>query len=84
MLYCVKITFGNKKRKILKLRSGFKMETYEIFKDLAIIIIAAKCCGLLARKLHAPMVAGEIVAGLLIGPSVLGICLCLVQDLKLI
>lgn len=49
------------------------METYEIFKDLAIIIIAAKCCGLLARKLYAPMVAGEIVAGLLIGPSVLGL-----------
>ncbi len=49
------------------------METYVIFKDLAIIIIAAKCCGLLARKLHAPMVAGEIVAGLLIGPSVLGL-----------
>ena len=47
--------------------------SYEIFKDLAIIIIAAKCCGLLARKLHAPMVAGEIVAGLLIGPSVLGL-----------
>ena len=50
-----------------------KMETYEIFKDLAIIIISAKICGLLARKLHAPMVAGEIVAGLLIGPSLLGI-----------
>lgn len=49
------------------------METYVIFKDLAIIIIAAKCCGLLARKLHAPMVAGEIVAGLLIGPSVFGL-----------
>lgn len=47
--------------------------SYEIFKDLAIIIIAAKCCGLLARKLHAPMVAGEIVAGLLIGPSILGL-----------
>ncbi len=49
------------------------METYEIFKDLAIIIIAAKCCGIIARKLHAPMVVGEIVAGLLIGPSVLGV-----------
>lgn len=49
------------------------METYEVFKDLAIIIISAKCCGLLARKLHAPMVAGEIVAGLLIGPSILGL-----------
>ncbi len=49
------------------------METYEVFKDLAIIVISAKCCGLLARKMHAPMVAGEIVAGLLIGPSVLGL-----------
>lgn len=49
------------------------MEKYEVFKDLAIIIVAAKCCGLLARKLHAPMVAGEIVAGLLIGPSVFGL-----------
>lgn len=48
------------------------MISYEIFKDLAIIIIAAKLCGLLARKLHAPMVAGEIVAGLIIGPSILG------------
>lgn len=48
------------------------MNTYDIFLDLAIIIIAAKVFGLLARKLHAPMVAGEIVAGLVIGPSVLG------------
>lgn len=49
------------------------METYELFKDLAIIILAAKACGLLARKLHAPMVVGEIIAGLLIGPSILGL-----------
>lgn len=49
------------------------MEAYVIFKDLAIIIVAAKLCGLLARKLKAPQVVGEIVAGLLIGPSVLGL-----------
>lgn len=49
------------------------METYDIFKDLAIIIIAAKVFGLLARKINTPMVAGEIVAGLIIGPSVLGL-----------
>lgn len=48
------------------------METYDVFKDIAIIIIMAKCMGLLARKLHAPMVVGEIVAGLVIGPSILG------------
>ncbi len=49
------------------------METIEIFKQLAIIIVAAKCFGLLAGKLHAPQVVGEIIAGLLIGPSVLNL-----------
>lgn len=56
------------------------METYEIFKDLAIILISAKLCGLLAAKLKAPQVVGEIIAGLLIGPCVLG----LVQQTDLI
>ena len=45
---------------------------YEVFRDLAIIIIAAKVCGILARKLKAPQVVGMIIAGLLIGPGVLG------------
>lgn len=49
------------------------MEAYSIFKDLAIIIIFAKFFGLIARKLKAPQVVGEIVAGLIIGPSVLGL-----------
>ena len=49
------------------------MQTFEIFKDLAIILAAAKLFGLLARKVKAPQVVGEIVAGLLIGPCVLGI-----------
>ncbi len=56
------------------------METYAIFRDLAIILISAKLCGLLAAKLKAPQVVGEIIAGLLIGPSVLG----LVQQTELI
>ena len=49
------------------------MESYDIFLDLAIIIVFAKFFGILARKLKAPMVVGEIVAGILIGPSVLGL-----------
>jgi len=48
------------------------MEAYAIFKDLAIIVIFAKIFGILARKCKAPQVVGEIIAGLLIGPSVLG------------
>lgn len=49
------------------------MEAYAVFKDLAIIIVFAKLFGLVARKLKAPQVVGEIVAGLLIGPSLLGL-----------
>ena len=48
------------------------MEVYSVFKDLAIIIVFAKFFGVLARKCKAPQVVGEIIAGLLIGPSVLG------------
>ena len=49
------------------------MESYLVFKDLAIIVIFAKLFGMLARKLKAPQVVGEIVAGLIIGPSILGL-----------
>ena len=49
------------------------MDTLDILRQLAIIIIAAKIFGLLARKCKAPQVAGEIIAGLLIGPSLLNL-----------
>lgn len=48
------------------------MESYLILKDWAIIVIAAKIFGLLARKVNIPQVAGEIIAGLVIGPCLLG------------
>lgn len=46
---------------------------YLVFKDLAIIMVFAKFFGLVARKLKAPQVVGEIIAGLIIGPSILGL-----------
>lgn len=49
------------------------MESYLVFKDVAIIIVFAKFFGIVARKLKAPQVVGEIIAGLLIGPGVLGL-----------
>lgn len=48
------------------------MQAYNVFKDLAIIIISAKLMGILARKINVPQVVGEIIAGLIIGPSLLG------------
>ncbi len=48
------------------------MEAYDVLKDLAIIILVAKAFGILARRCKAPQVVGEIIAGLIIGPSILG------------
>ena len=49
------------------------MEAYSVFKDLAIIVIFAKLFAIIARKCKAPQVVGEIIAGLIIGPCVLGL-----------
>ncbi len=49
------------------------MDSLEILRILAIIILSAKFFGLVARKVKAPQVAGEIIAGLIIGPSVLNL-----------
>jgi len=48
------------------------MEAYEVLKDLAIIIFTAKFFGIIARKCKAPQLVVQIVAGLLVGPCVLG------------
>ncbi len=40
--------------------------------DLALIIAAARLLGALARKVGQPAVIGEIVAGMILGPTVLG------------
>ena len=45
------------------------MDTYVILKDLAIIIVFAKLFGILARKCKAPQVVGELIAGIVLGPS---------------
>lgn len=40
--------------------------------QLAVLLAAALCLGLLARRLGLPALAGELLAGVLLGPSVLG------------
>ena len=52
---------------------GMYFLVYSIFRNLAIIILSAKFCGLVARKCKAPQVVGEILAGLLIGPCLLNL-----------
>jgi Kef-type K+ transport system membrane component KefB len=43
-----------------------------VLVQLVVIIAAARACGALARKLGQPSVVGEILAGLLLGPSLFG------------
>ncbi len=40
--------------------------------QLATMLLAARLFGELARKLHQPMVVGEILAGVILGPTILG------------
>ena len=49
------------------------LESLRFLIDVALILFVAKGFGILARKLHAPEVVGEIIAGLLLGPAVIGI-----------
>ena len=49
------------------------MESYQVLFDLAVILFTAKFFGIIARKCKAPQVVGQIIAGLLIGPCVLGL-----------
>ncbi|MCL2637365.1 MAG: cation:proton antiporter [Oscillospiraceae bacterium] len=39
----------------------------------ALILFATKFCGILTRRLHLPQVVGALLAGIILGPSVLGL-----------
>ena len=47
-------------------------DAYHIIVSLALLLFVAKLCGEAAARLRLPSVLGEIVAGILLGPSVLG------------
>lgn len=48
------------------------MENHTFFLHLLIILLAARICAELAIRLHTPRVMGELFAGVLLGPSLLG------------
>jgi len=43
-----------------------------VFLDLAVIVLLARLMGRLAVRLGQPAVIGEIIAGILLGPTLLG------------
>lgn len=50
------------------------------FGELAVILLACRIVGLLAKRLGQPQVVGEMIAGVLLGPSLLGQIAPGVQD----
>ena len=51
------------------------MNTFSIITDVLIVLAAALLVGELFERFHLPSVVGEILAGMIIGPSVLGLVL---------
>ncbi len=49
------------------------MESYGFLLAFAIILITTKVLGIISRKVNMPQVVGALLAGIIIGPSVLGI-----------
>lgn len=49
------------------------METFDFLIVLAIILLSTKVLGLLSEKVHMPQVVGALVAGVILGPSVLNV-----------
>ena len=48
------------------------MESYSFLLFLGIIMISTKVLGLFSKKIHMPAVVGALLAGVILGPSVLG------------
>lgn len=49
------------------------MESYHYLLDVAIILFSTKLLGLVTKKVQMPQVVGALVAGLILGPAVLGV-----------
>ena len=47
-------------------------DVFIAFTGIAILLALAKVFGLIAEKLNAPSIAGELMVGLLLGPTILG------------
>jgi Na+:H+ antiporter len=48
------------------------MDVAEVLRNILVVLIAAKVAAEVAERIGVPAVVGEIVAGILVGPSVLG------------
>lgn len=49
------------------------MESYQYLFDLALILLSTKLFGLLTKRFNMPQVVGALLAGVILGPAVLGV-----------
>lgn len=49
------------------------MENYNFLLSVAIILLFTKVLGLASQKVNMPQVVGALIAGVILGPSVLGL-----------
>lgn len=49
------------------------MQSYEFLLILAVILLSTKVFGLISERVHMPQVVGALVAGIVLGPSMLGL-----------
>jgi Kef-type K+ transport system membrane component KefB len=57
---------------LANLRQNFEDPLTRLFVQLILIVLAARVCGSLMHKAGQPAVIGEMIAGILLGPSLLG------------
>jgi Kef-type K+ transport system membrane component KefB len=57
---------------LANLRDNLQDPLTRLFVQLIVIVLAARLCGALAARMRQPAVFGEMVAGILLGPSLLG------------
>lgn len=57
---------------LANLRENIQDPLTRLFVQLILIVMVARLCGILAAKINQPAVIGEMIAGILLGPSLLG------------
>lgn len=56
-----------------EVRRFFDLESYRYIFDVAIILLATKSFAILTKRVDMPQVVGALIAGLVLGPSILGL-----------
>ena len=60
-------------RCFFKTERGWRLVSYDFLLTIAIILLFTKIFGLTSERVHMPQVVGALVAGVILGPTCLGL-----------